>query len=38
MAISEMESYLELVPHAQDADQVREQLARMEKLKGSVDQ
>jgi tetratricopeptide (TPR) repeat protein len=38
MAISEMESYLELVPHAQDADLVRQQLARMEKLKGSVDQ
>jgi tetratricopeptide (TPR) repeat protein len=38
MAISEMESYLELVPHSQDADLVRQQLARMEKLKGSVDQ
>lgn len=38
MAISEMESYLELVPHAQDADEVREQLARVEKLRGSVNQ
>jgi tetratricopeptide (TPR) repeat protein len=38
MAISEMESYLELAPHAQNADQVREQLAKLEKLKGSVSQ
>jgi hypothetical protein len=35
-AISEMQIYLELVPHAEDADQVREQLAKLEKLNGSV--
>jgi hypothetical protein len=32
MAISELETYLELAPHAKDADQVREQLAKLEKL------
>jgi tetratricopeptide (TPR) repeat protein len=36
MAISELESYLELAPHARDADQVREELAKLEKLNGSV--
>jgi uncharacterized membrane protein len=35
-AISEIQTYLELVPHAKDADQVREQLAKLEKLNGSV--
>jgi tetratricopeptide (TPR) repeat protein len=36
MAISEIQTYLELAPHAKDADQAREQLANLEKLKGSV--
>jgi predicted Zn-dependent protease len=36
MAISEMETYLELAPHAQEAEQVREKLAKLEKLKDSV--
>jgi tetratricopeptide (TPR) repeat protein len=36
MAISELQSYLELVPHAKHAGQVREQLAKLEKLTGSV--
>jgi tetratricopeptide (TPR) repeat protein len=36
MAIAEIENYLELVPHAQDADQVRVRLAKLEKLNGSV--
>ena len=36
MAIAELETYLELVPNAKDADQVREQLAKLEKLNGSV--
>jgi tetratricopeptide (TPR) repeat protein len=36
MAISETQSYLELAPHAKDADQAREQLAKLEKLNGSV--
>ena len=31
-AISEIQAYLELAPHAKDADQVREQLAKLEKL------
>jgi tetratricopeptide (TPR) repeat protein len=31
-AISETKIYLELAPHAKDADQVRERLAQMEKL------
>jgi hypothetical protein len=35
-AISEIQTYLELVPHAKNADQVREQLAKLEKLNGSV--
>jgi tetratricopeptide repeat protein len=35
-AISEIQTYLELAPHAKDADQVREQLAKLEKLNGSV--
>ena len=36
MAILEMQTYLELAPHATDADQVREQLAKLQKLNGSV--
>jgi tetratricopeptide (TPR) repeat protein len=36
IAISEIQMYLELVPRAKDADQVRERLARLEKLNGSV--
>jgi hypothetical protein len=36
IAISEMETYLELVPHAKEADQVRERLAKLQKLNGSV--
>jgi hypothetical protein len=28
--------YLELAPHAKNADQAREQLAKLEKLNGSV--
>ena len=35
-AISEIQTYLELVPHAKDADQVRERLAELEKLNGSM--
>jgi tetratricopeptide (TPR) repeat protein len=35
-AISEIQTYLELAPHAKNADQVREQLATFEKLNGSV--
>jgi tetratricopeptide (TPR) repeat protein len=35
-AISEVQTYLELAPHAKNADQVREQLAKLEKLNGSV--
>src|SRR6202165_2039295 len=35
-AISEMQTYLELAPHAKNADQAREQLAKWEKLNGSV--
>jgi TolA-binding protein len=35
-AISEMQTYLELVPNAKDAEQVREQLAKLEKLNGST--
>jgi hypothetical protein len=35
-AISEIQTYLELAPHAKDADQAREQLAKLEKLNGSV--
>jgi hypothetical protein len=36
LAISEIETYLELAPHAKDADQVRERLAKLEKLNDSV--
>jgi len=36
MAIGEIQTYLELVPHAKDADQIRERLAELEKLNGSV--
>jgi tetratricopeptide (TPR) repeat protein len=36
IAISEIQTYLDLVPHAKDADQVRERLAKLEKLNGSV--
>jgi len=32
-AISEVQTYLELAPHAKNADQAREQLAKLEKLK-----
>jgi len=32
VAIGEIETYLALAPHAQDADQAREQLAKLEKL------
>jgi tetratricopeptide (TPR) repeat protein len=35
-AISEIQEYLELVPHANNAHQVREQLAKWKKLNGSV--
>jgi tetratricopeptide (TPR) repeat protein len=35
-AISEAKIYLELAPHAKDADQVRERLAKLEKLNGPV--
>jgi len=35
-AISEMRTYLELVPHAQDEQQVRERLAELEKLSGAA--
>lgn len=35
-AISEIQTYLQLAPHAKDADQVREQLAQLEKLNGPV--
>ncbi len=35
-AIAETKIYLELAPHAKDADQVRERLAKWEKLNGSV--
>jgi len=34
-AIAEIQNYLELVPHAQDADQVRVRLAKLQKLNGS---
>jgi tetratricopeptide (TPR) repeat protein len=36
VAIAEMQTYLALAPHATDADQVREQLANLEKVNGSV--
>ncbi len=35
-AISEIQIYLQLAPHAKNADQVREQLAKLEKLSGSL--
>jgi tetratricopeptide (TPR) repeat protein len=35
-AISEIQTYLQLAPHAKNADQVREQLAKLQKLNGSV--
>jgi tetratricopeptide (TPR) repeat protein len=35
-AIEETQIYLELVPNAKDADQIREQLAKWEKLNGTV--
>jgi hypothetical protein len=35
-AILETQTYLDLCPHAKDADQVREQLAELQKLNGSV--
>jgi hypothetical protein len=35
-AISEMETYLELAPHGEAADQVREQMTKLEKLNGPV--
>jgi lipoprotein NlpI len=36
LAIEEIQTYLALAPHAKDADQVRERLAILEKLNGSV--
>jgi regulator of sirC expression with transglutaminase-like and TPR domain len=36
IAISEMQTYLELVPHAKDEDQIRDHLAKLEKLNASV--
>jgi tetratricopeptide (TPR) repeat protein len=36
IAISEMQTYLELVPNAKEADQVRARLAKLQKLNGSV--
>jgi tetratricopeptide (TPR) repeat protein len=36
MAIGEIQTFLELVPHAKDADQIREWLAELEKRNGSV--
>jgi len=35
VAIGQMQTYLALAPHAKDADRVREQLAKLEKLNGS---
>jgi Tetratricopeptide repeat len=35
-AISEIQTYLELAPHAKNADQVRAQLAKLEKLNDSM--
>src|SRR5215471_18254009 len=35
-AIAEMQTYLKLAPHANNADQVRERLAKLEKLNGSA--
>jgi tetratricopeptide (TPR) repeat protein len=36
MAVVEVRTYLELAPHAQNADQARERLAKLEKLNGAV--
>ena len=36
LAIAEIQTYLALVPHGKDNDQVREQLAKLEKLNDSV--
>ncbi len=36
LAIAEIQTYLGLAPHAKDADQAREQLAKLGKLNGSV--
>lgn len=36
MAIAQIQTYLELAPHAKDADQIRERLAELEKLNGSA--
>jgi tetratricopeptide (TPR) repeat protein len=36
IAISEMQTYLDLVPNAKDADLIRARLAKLEKLNGSV--
>src|SRR5882762_2249770 len=36
LAIAEIQTYLALAPHAKDADQAREQLAKLGKLNGSV--
>ena len=35
-AISETKIYLELAPHAKNADRVREELAKLEKLNSAV--
>ena len=36
LAIEEIQTYLALAPHAKDADQEREQLAKLEKLNGTA--
>ena len=36
IAISEMQTYLDLIPNAKDADLIRERLAKLEKLNASV--
>jgi hypothetical protein len=36
MAIAQIESYLELVPHAKNTDEVRERLATFQKLNASA--
>jgi hypothetical protein len=36
LAIAEIQTYLAIAPRAKDADQVREKLAKLEKLNGSV--
>ena len=36
MAIVELRTYLELVPHAKDVEQTRERLAKLEELNGAV--